>query len=194
MVESVVGWLRVTVFITSDQVRSSRISLSRVIDRCCAFFLSSSLDDRVLWLIGLHCVSVCSLDWKTRICPNGKESFCLSVLSICLSVTRFFRPRWNLLSVASEWRFWYHVRSSRISLFLVIDRFCAFFSVARSIVDCCDSLDFIASLSVEDTGLRPQSISWLIVDFMSISERYFIVFMFWLAMCPRSLYGSKKLF
>ena len=43
MVESVVGWLRVTVFITSDP---SRISLSRVIDRCCAFFLSCSLDDR----------------------------------------------------------------------------------------------------------------------------------------------------
>ena len=70
----------------------------------------------------------------------------------------------------------YQVRWRRIYLPLLIDRFCAFFSLAHSTIECCASFDFIVSLFVDNTPLKPQSISWLIADFMSVGGRCFIVF------------------
>ena len=117
----------------------------------------------------------CSLDWKDRVCQTVNMYF------VCLSVCYpFLRPpQWTLLSVDSEWRFSYHIRSSGISLSSVmIHHFCAFFSLALSKIECCDSLDFIVFLFMENATLKPQSISHLIVDFISMGERCFIVYIF----------------
>ena len=53
-----------------------------------------------------------------------------------------------------------------------------FFSRARSKIEGSDSFDFKASLFVKKTVSKPQSISWLIVDFISIGQRYFNHLMF----------------
>ena len=95
---------------------------------------------------------------------------CLFVcLSVCLSVTRF-KDHGGICSRLIEREGFYYVRSSRMSLSLLIDYFCAFFSLARSKIECCDLLDFIASLFVENTTLKPQSISCSIVGFISMGD------------------------
>ena len=52
----------------------------------------------------------------------------------------------------------------------MIDRFCAFSSLARSNIEYCDSLDFIASLFVENMVLKPQFISRSTFDFISMGD------------------------
>jgi hypothetical protein len=96
---------------------------------------------------------------------------------VCLSVTRF-QDHSRICSRLIESDEFYCVRSRRISLSLVIHLVCAFFSLAPSNIECYDSLDFIASLFLENTVLKPQSISCLIVDSISMCERCFIVFIF----------------
>ena len=49
----------------------------------------------------------------------------------------------------------YHLRSGTIALSLFIDDFRAIYSLLRSNVECCDSLDFTASLFVEKTVVKP---------------------------------------
>ena len=68
---------------------------------------------------------------------------------------------------------------------------CAFSSLARSVIECCHSLDFIASLFAENTALKPLSIPWLIVDFISMGDRCLSVFMFHRAGCG-SVHRSKR--
>ena len=63
------------------------------------------------------------------------------------------------------------MRSSRIALSLFIDHFRAFFCLAHSKIKCCDALDFIASLFVENTILKPQSIACQIAGYFSMGER-----------------------
>ena len=110
-------------------------------------------------------------------------------MSVC---NLFLKQWWNLLSVDSEWRLLYHVRSSRISLSLVIDRSCAFFPLACSTIDCCDSLDFIASLFVWRIrlwNLNPSLLDrWFYLNGWKVLHVYA-----WLTACLRNLYRSKKL-
>jgi hypothetical protein len=56
-------------------------------------------------------------------------------------------------------------RSSRISIF----------SLARSKIDCCDSFEFNPSRFVENTVAKPQSISWFIVDLISMGEKVLVL-------------------
>ena len=55
-----------------------------------------------------------------------------------------------------------------------------FCTLARSIIESCDSFDLTASLAVSNTVLKPQSIAFacLIVGLSSAGERSFIVFLF----------------
>ena len=126
-----------------------------------------------------------SLKWKDRVCHTVKKA------SVCLPVTGF----WNNGEICYRWDSKWQVlllRSSRISLFLLIDHSRAFFSLARCKIGCCDSLDSIASLSVENTVLIHQVIFWLIVDFISIGERCLIDFLFLRSGCS-SVQVSKRL-
>jgi hypothetical protein len=116
-------------------------------------------------------------------------SVCVSVcLSVCLlPVLKTMVESvvgWSRVTVFIS----YHVRSSRISLSLVIDRFCAFFSLARSMIKCCDSLDSIVTLFVENTTLKPQFIFWSIVDFIAMGD---LARSSVLAVCLHSWYRMK---
>ena len=126
---------------------------------------------------------------QTEMIGSVKRLLC--IFSVC---NPFSRPQWDLLSV--DWERSFLLRQTKKDLSFSHDwsllHFLVFLLISSNI-ECYDSFEFTASLSVENTVLRPQSIPWLIAGFISIYERCFIVFML-LRSELSSLHKSKKLF
>jgi hypothetical protein len=91
----------------------------------------------------------------------------VSMYFVCLSVSRF-QDHGGICYRLIESDDIYCVLSSKISLVLSLIAFAPFSPLARSNIECYDSFGFTDSVFVENTVLKPQSISCLIVDYISI--------------------------
>ena len=147
----------------------------------------------VLQKIRVYCLSF-SLDWKDRVCQTVNKYFvCLFVCLLCLSVYNpFLKPRWDLLSIDSQWRFLLRQIEQNLSFALDWSLSC-FFSLARSNIEYCDALDFIAS-SVWKKRL------WNLNSSLSFDHCFYLNgwkalyrLYVWLAACWPSSCLSKKL-
>ena len=76
----------------------------------------------------------------------------------------------------------------------MIDRFCAFCSLARSKIECCYSFDFNAYLFGESMGFKSQFLGWLIVDFISMGEKCLYCRCAFSAASSETSHSMKRLF